>query len=184
MLDAVGVVHGRFQLLHNEHMKYILAGKKRCKHLIIGICNPDRSLVKYTENSPHRSEDVSNPFSYYERFQMIQGALLEKGISIYDFDIVPFPINYPELIFSYTPQNAKYYMTIYDKWGEEKREILEKIGCTVEVMWKRDISQKIISGTDVRRCIKEGKAWRQFVPPSVYKYIKVHELDKKIIGGE
>ena len=39
-MDKVGVIHGRFQLLHNDHMKYLLAGKQRCEHLIIGICNP------------------------------------------------------------------------------------------------------------------------------------------------
>lgn len=183
MIDEVGVVHGRFQLLHNEHMKYILEGKKRCKHLIIGICNPDKSLTKYSENCPHRSEAASNPFSYYERFQMIQGAMIESGISLYDFDIVPFPVNYPELIFCYTPRRAKYYMTIYDEWGTEKKTALEKIGCIVEVMWKKNIDQKLISGTDVRQCIRAGKAWKQYVPLSVFKYITEHGLDKRIVDG-
>ena len=41
MLDPIGVIHGRFQMLHHGHMEYLLAGKKRCQRLIIGISNPD-----------------------------------------------------------------------------------------------------------------------------------------------
>lgn len=58
MKDKLGVIHGRFQLLHNDHMKYLLAGKERCEHLIIGICNPEQDLTKYTSNNPHRSKKV------------------------------------------------------------------------------------------------------------------------------
>lgn len=180
MRDILGVIHGRFQLLHNEHMKYILAGKKRCEHLIIGICNPDISLTKYADANPHRSQAISNPFTYYERLQMIQGSMLEYGIALDEFDIVPFPINYPELIFSYVPQDAKFYMTIYDEWGVEKKKMLEKIGCNVEVMWQRDISEKVLSGTDVRSCIRDDMDWEQYVPQFVYRYIKQNCLDKKI----
>jgi len=39
-----GVVHGRFQVLHNDHVKYLLAGKARCRHLVVGITNPDSPL--------------------------------------------------------------------------------------------------------------------------------------------
>ena len=63
MKDKLGVIHGRFQLLHNDHMKYLLAGKERCEHLIIGICNPEQDLTKYTSNNPHRSKRSSNPLT-------------------------------------------------------------------------------------------------------------------------
>ncbi len=41
-----GVIHGRFQILHNDHMRYLLAGKERCEHLVVGITNPDPTLVR------------------------------------------------------------------------------------------------------------------------------------------
>ena len=43
-MHKIGVIHGRFQLLHNDHLKYLLAGKKRCEHLVVGITNPDPAL--------------------------------------------------------------------------------------------------------------------------------------------
>ena len=110
--DLVGVIHGRFQMLHKGHMEYLLAGKKRCEHLIIGIANPDTSLTKYNTANPHRSNPNANPLTYFERFQMLQGTLKDYGIGLDEFDIVPFPINYPELVFNYVPVDAKYYITI------------------------------------------------------------------------
>ena len=180
MRDQLGVVHGRFQLLHNEHIKYILAAKARCDHLIIGICNPDATLTKYAAENPHRSQIASNPFTYYERYQMIHGAMIEHGITLNEFDIVPFPINHPELIFNYAPSEAKFYMTIYDEWGRSKKKMLEDIGCHVEVMWQRDISEKVLSGTDVRTCIRMNMDWKQYVPQFVYQYIQQNHLDDRI----
>ena len=180
MKDAIGVVHGRFQLLHNDHVRYIMAGKEKCEHLIIGICNPDVNLTKYSGNNPHRSSETENPFTFYDRYKMVKGTLLHMGIKLEDFDIVPFPINYPELIFNYAPVDAKYYMTIYDAWGYEKREMLETIGCDVEVLWEVSLEKKGISGSDVRKLIKEGKEWKKYVPEYVYDYIMTNRLYKKI----
>ncbi|MFW9878404.1 MAG: nicotinate-nucleotide adenylyltransferase, partial [Candidatus Thorarchaeota archaeon] len=28
----IGVIHGRFQVLHNDHIKYLMAGKRLCKY--------------------------------------------------------------------------------------------------------------------------------------------------------
>lgn len=180
MKDSVGVVHGRFQLLHNDHIRYILAGKEKCKHLVIGICNPDKNLTAYSSSNPHRSKKDNNPFTYYERYQMIKGTLLDMGIQGDEFDIVPFPINYPELIFSYAPPNAKYYMTIYDAWGYEKKKTLEEIGCSIEVLWEISLEQKGISGSDVRKLIRDQKEWKQYVPEYVYSYIVANHLEERL----
>lgn len=180
MKDQIGVVHGRFQLLHNDHVRYIMAGKEKCEHLIIGICNPDMGLTKYSEANPHRSTQVANPFTYYDRYQMIKGTLIHMGIPATEFDIVPFPINYPEYIFSYTPSNARYYMTIYDAWGLEKKEKLEALGCDIEVLWEVPIINKGISGSDVRKLIADNKDWKEYVPQYVYDYVVHNHLDEKL----
>ena len=180
MKDAVGVIHGRFQMLHNGHMEYLLAGKERCERLIIGISNPDATLIKFNGANPHRSAAASNPLSYFERYEMIRLAMVEAGVPRDEFEIVPFPINYPELLFNYVPRDAKFYMTIYDEWSEEKQKTLQELGCEVEVMWKRSNDEKEISGTEVRACITAGEEWKHLVPPSVYEYVKANALEERI----
>ncbi len=179
-MDKVGVIHGRFQMLHKGHMEYLLAGKERCRYLIIGICNPDINMTKYSSANPHRSKGDANPLSYYERFQMIRGSMLESGVPLDEFDIVPFPINYPQLLFNYVPQNAKYYMTIYDEWSLEKKQSLEELGCDIDIMWIRSNADKVTSGTEVRTFIREGKNWQHLVPDFVYQYMISNKIDQRL----
>lgn len=179
-MDKIGVIHGRFQMLHHGHMEYLLEGKKRCEYLIIGIANPDVSTIKYSASNPHRSTILGNPLTYYERFQMIKGALLEVGVERNSFDIVPFPINYPELLPNYVPMDAKFYMTIYDEWSREKREKLVALGCDIEVMWERSNADKFTSGTEVRNRIIKGLKWDTLVPNFVFQYVRENGIDDKI----
>lgn len=179
-MDKIGVIHGRFQMLHIGHMEYLLAGKERCEYLLIGIANPDSTLTKYSGTNPHRSTSMANPLTYYERFQMISRAMQEAEVDQKEFDIVPFPINYPELLFNYVPSDAKYYMTIYDDWSREKQQSLESLGCDIQVMWTRTNAEKVTSGTEVRNLIIRGKPWKHLVPNAVYQYITEHKIDTRI----
>ncbi len=181
MKDKLGVIHGRFQLFHNDHLKFILAGKEKCEHLIIGICNPEVDLSKYTSSNPHRSKRSSNPLTYYERMECIKNSLIENGVSKEEFDIVPFPINFPEKIINYAPREAKYYLTIYDEWGEEKLKTLrDDYKLDVNVLWKVKLEEKGISASDVRKCIQDGRDWKEYVPNFVYNYIIDNGIDKRI----
>lgn len=179
-MDKIGVIHGRFQILHNEHMEYLLAGKSRCEYLIIGISNPDAYTTQRHATDPARSCAKNNPLTYYERFQMIATAMLGAGIPRSAFDMVPFPINYPERLSNYVPFDAKFYMTILDQWGIEKMNALKALDLDVEVMWRKNASQKKISATQVRNLIVCGKPWDHLVPQSVYDYIIDNGLDEKI----
>lgn len=179
-MNDVGVIHGRFQILHNDHMKYLLAGKERCRYLLIGIANPDEQMTKYNAAAPHRSEKQANPLTYYERFEMITGSMLEAGIRRDEFDIVPFPINCPERLFNYVPSEAYFYLTIYDAWGLEKKRILEELGCNVDIMWQKPLCEKGLAATEVRRLMCEGLPWEHLVPPFVANYIKKHSIIERI----
>ncbi len=168
----IGVIHGRFQILHDDHMKYLMAGKELCSHLIVGITNPDPTLAKYTETNPHRNMTSSNPLTYYERYVMIRDALLEKGLTLSEFSIVPFPINFPELIKFYVPMNAVFFLSIYDEWGRRKKSILESLGLKVHVLWDVPLEKKGLSGYDIREAMIHDQLWEQHVPPSTEKLIK------------
>ena len=183
MKDKVGVIHGRFQGLHLGHMEYLLAGLERCEHLYIGITNFDVDEVKPDNDAnPTRANKASNPFSFYHRYMMIKNSMLEAGAKLSQFDIIPFPIEFPNKIFNYAPKDAKYYVTIYDKWGEKKLAILKELGLDTEVMWIRTNAQRLTSGTEVRTLIEQDKEWKHLVPNAVYKYITENNLISTIKG--
>ena len=84
----LGFIHGRFQLFHNDHLNYALLAKAQCQKLIVGITSPENATLIREDIDPHRSEAASNPFTYYERFNMVKLALLEAGIKREDFDLM------------------------------------------------------------------------------------------------
>lgn len=179
-IAKTGVIHGRFQGLHYGHMEYLLEAKKRCEFLFVGITNPDPGLTKENIVDLKRSRAEENPFTYYERMFMIKGALLEAGIPHNEFDIIPFPINYPELIQFYAPQNALYFITIYDKWGEHKLKTIQDLGCKTNVMWIRTMDERFTTGVQVRSLIARNMEWENLVPKSISNYIKENKLDLRI----
>lgn len=178
--QKVGVIHGRFQILHYGHLEYLLEGKKRCDFLYIGITNPDPSLTKAEETNSSRSLEISNPLMYFERAIIIRNALLEANIQREEFEIVPFPINYPDLIKYYVPLDATFFITIYDNWGNHKQKVLEQMGLKVDVMWIRNMSERFTSGTEVRELMRTGKKWDHLVPPSVASFINNNNILNRI----
>lgn len=166
MID-LGVIHGRFQVLHNDHLRYLLAGKERCGHLVVGITNPDPLLTKDDPADPRRSRPGANPLTYFERYVLVRSALIQEGIAHQEFSVVPFPINIPELYRYYVPLDAVFFLTIYDAWGRKKLEKFKSLGLRTEVLWVREPSEKGLSGSDVRRRMAMGEPWEHMVPPSV-----------------
>ena len=176
----LGVIHGRFQVLHNDHIKYLLAGKQLCNHLVVGITNPDPSLTRDSEANPHRSTPIANPLTYYERYLMVHAALLEQGLKYSEFSIVPFPINLPELIKYYVPIDAIFFLTIYDEWGRQKRQYFESLGLKIHVLWEVTLENKGLSSNDIREDMIKDKQWEQYVPISVARLMKDWDIIKRI----
>ena len=184
MIDSLGAVMGRFQGLHLGHMEYLLAGAQRCEHLLVGVTHFDP-----WEDGPEELRDLNrmrssaNPFTYYERMSMLREALTEAGLSRDRFDVVPFPIERPERILQFIPRETACYVTIYDRWGEHKRQVLAGLGLKTQVLWVRADSQRLTSGTEVRRLIAEGRPWEHLVPPSVVHYLQEHGLVQRLQSG-
>ena len=177
-MTELGFIHGRFQLFHNDHLRYALLAKAQCKKLIVGITSPENTTLIREEIDPHRSEAASNPFSYFERFNMVKLALLEAGIKREDFEIVPFPIERPEILHNYIPLTATSFFTIYDEWGYEKLHRLGELGYGTYVLF--DDREKQMCSTDIRQKIALGDDWSAFVPAAVYRYITENGLTDKI----
>ena len=180
-MENIGVVFGRFQIFHNEHLEYVLAAKARCARLIVGIASPDASCAPPEAADANRGTREANPCSYYERMQMIESVLLEAGIPREEFDIVPFPIGKPELIASYIPEGACIFVTILDAWGHVRAQRLRDAGFRVEVLWER--TEKGISASMVRERIRNGGNWDELVPDATYRYLAAFNIDLRIRDG-
>ena len=176
----IGVIHGRFQVLHNDHIKYLLAGKQLCKHLVVGITNPDPSLTRDSKANPHRSTSIANPLTYYERYLKVQAALLEQGLKFTEFSIVPFPINIPELLKYYVPLDAIFFLTIYDDWGRQKQKFFESLGLNIHVLWEVTLENKGLSSSDIRDDMIKDEQWEEYVPKSVAYLMKDWGINKRL----
>jgi len=183
MSHRAGLIHGRFQVLHNDHLVYLLAGKERCDHLIIGVTNPSMELTETEESNPERSDPSNNPLTYEERKIMIRKALKEAGISAETFSIIPFPICKPEILKEMAPKEAVYFLTIYDEWGHEKLKRFGALGLQTEIMWEKPESEKGISGKDVRHAIRDNNGWQSMVPPAVAELVESWNLQERLSGS-
>jgi cytidyltransferase-like protein len=163
-------VHGRFQPFHNGHLEYVLRAKGRCRHLVVGITNPDPTWIQAEDSSAHRHEPESNPFTYLERTLMIRDSLLDEGLRPQAFSIVPFPIHDPKLCRYYVPTGAVHFVRVYSGWEQEKIRRLRAEGFTVEIL---DLGkEKEISGVEVRRRLSSGLPWEHLLPPGTAAVIR------------
>jgi len=175
-----GVIHGRFQILHLDHMKYLLAGKALCRHLVVGITNPDPVLTKADPADPARSSAAANPLTYYERVVLLRSALVEGGILLPEFTIVPFPVNRPELYQYYVPLDAVFFLSIYDDWGIRKKELFQKSGLVIHVLRQVPAEQKGLSATTIREAIVNDQPWEHWVPVCVAEQIKKWNIPARL----
>ena len=176
-----GVVHGRFQGLHLKHMEYLLAAKMRCRLLYVGITHPD--IFACPAASPLDVQGTlvrDNPLAYIERYEMIRDSLLEFGVKREEFEIIPFPVDRPDVLAQYAPADAVYYMSICGEWDREKEKILSSLGLKTEILWERDPEEKGITGTELRALIAGDGSWRQYMPKAAAEYLTEHGLDERI----
>lgn len=176
----LGVIHGRFQVLHNDHLKYLLAGKSRCRELVIAITNPDPSLSSMESVDCNRSQPVANPLTYYERYRLVKDAMTGAGQDLHSYCIVPLPISMPEMYQFYVPLNAVFFLTIYDDWGRRKQAYFQSLGLKTEILWDIPLSEKGISGSHVRQLMLESKDWESLVPPSVASLLRKWRIPERI----
>ena len=164
-----GCVHGRFQPFHRGHLEYALLAKERCRHLLVGITNPDPTWITPEAANAHRHTVEFNPFTYFERALMIRDSLLGEALEEREFVVTPFPIQKPELCRHYVPRDTIHFVRVYSGWEEEKVRRLKAQGFAVEVLGRGE--EKAISGKEVRRLIQAGLAWEHLVSPAAVPLI-------------
>ena len=153
-------------------MEFLDAAKRRCDRLIVGVTNPDIRDMAFHPSDPNRSKEGSNPFTYFQRLEMIESALRSAGWRAEDFSIIPADIADDEAVQALPgvlpdPGQTVVLATIYDEWGEEKVARMSKLGFSVEILWRRAMSQRATSGTEIRRLMAAGVEWHHLVPAGV-----------------
>ncbi|HEX2078295.1 MAG TPA: hypothetical protein VHG08_11320 [Longimicrobium sp.] len=175
--NALGSAHGRFQVLHNEHLEYLLEAKRRCQHLLVGITAYDLNFGD-SDNEDHRTLATNNPLTYYERQLLIREALRESGVALTDFTVVPFPIEHPLDLPNFIPVSATCYTTLREPWNSEKITRIRQLGYNVEVVIE---GAKAIEGVVLRRMIVEkDDRWKQLVPPSTVRLVAEFGLEARL----
>lgn len=165
-----GMVHGRFHPFHHGHLEYALSAFQRCDHLIVGITNPDPSLIIQEPSDPERHLPAANFFTFFERQRMVRAALAEAGCDAHQVSVVPFPIHHPERWRFYCPPGTTQFVRIFSAWGREKVERFQAMGWPVVVLDEGE--KKQVSGTEVRRRLVMGQGWEELVPVAVARILK------------
>jgi|WetSurMetagenome_2_1015567.scaffolds.fasta_scaffold202977_2 nicotinamide mononucleotide adenylyltransferase len=165
-----GIVHGRFQPFHNDHLKYCIDAKKHCDFLWIGLTQFDINSLAQSPKDKHRQAPKNNPLTYFERLCIIQASLVDAGLSKDTFSFIPFPIENPSNLHCFAPLDAPIFTTINDQWNEFKIKVLEKAGFKVIVLWKES---KKFEGAKIRKMVLEGDIrWKTCVPRRAAKILE------------
>jgi len=178
-----GVIHGRFQVLHRDHLRYLLAGRALCRHLVVGITNPDPTLTREHRADPHRSRAEANPLTYYERYQLVRAALAEAGTPLDALSIVPLPINLPDLYRYYVPLDAVFFLSVTDDWGRQKLRTFHDLGLRTHVLWDVPPEAKGLSAAEIRGRMLRGEPWEHLVPPSAAALLRRWGIPARLAGA-
>lgn len=158
------MIHGRFQPFHVGHFDYLKKALQLIdEQLIIGITNATPESIKNESTDDHRHLSSTNPYTYFERLQMIQESIFALDIPVRELEkifIVPFPIHEQHLWKFFVSKETVQIMSVLEPWDEEKEQRFKKYGYKT---YRLDCS-RITSGTIVRRAIKYKQAYQKLVP--------------------
>ncbi|MBD3261347.1 MAG: nicotinamide-nucleotide adenylyltransferase [Candidatus Altiarchaeales archaeon] len=146
-----GFVLGRFQPLHNGHLKMMEWVAQRVDELIIGLGSCNKSHV------------FENPFTKDERHRMIKEALdIKPAYSIVDLPDVGDDKLWVRNILDNVEFDVFYTNAVCERNLLQKKVEVEEIPFFDRHIW---------CATNIRENIVEGLEWRNLVPPQVQKII-------------
>jgi nicotinamide-nucleotide adenylyltransferase len=154
---------GRFQPLHNGHLKVIKWILKKYDKLIIVIGNSQESNTE------------KNPFTLDERKEMIENTLKNEGIDEKNYQIIGIPDVYDDESWVNSILDKAKFDTVFTRNPWSKRCFdLFKIPVKEHPMFGD------ISASKIRNMVKENKEWKNFVPEEVQTIIERIDLKKRL----
>ncbi len=159
-----GLLIGRFQPFHNGHLEAIKQILEECDSMIIGI------------GSAQEERTSANPLSGGERIAMIRKVIKSRKIEL--VEIYPIPdLNchpaWPYYVKAILPDFDKVYgnsevvLDLFDTIGHQTGSI-------------NQVEREKLSGTEIRKRIKEDGEWRDLVPEEVVKYLGDIDMKNRV----
>jgi nicotinamide-nucleotide adenylyltransferase len=148
------LILGRFQPLHNGHMKVIEDALKQDKDIVIAI------------GSPGKSNQKINPFSGEERKEMIEKTLNARKLPARIFFV-------PD-----RPSDEGYVEHVLEHIRAKPDKIITENPWTIDLFTKAGYDVHItpryfgISATEIRRRMACGEDWESMVPEQISEAVK------------
>ena len=170
--SQLACVTGRFQPVHRQHMELFELALDQAEHLIVAVTNPDIQARQEVATSLHRHSIAANPFTYFERVQLLTSALDRAG-HLRRTTIVPFDLTRPEVWTDYVPRGTRHFVRAYSDWERQKADWFREAGYPVTLL--EGSAQGRISSTDIRSSLAMETAsgstssmqdWHELVPTS------------------
>ena len=177
-------VTGRFQPVHDDHLRLFRTALAVGDRLVVAVTNPDPGTRQADPSSEHRHRADANPFTYYERVELLTAALAaDEGLGperAAQVRIVPFDLARPEHWSHYVPLSAVQYVGVYGPWEREKvRRLLAGGYRVVEVPGEESTRR---TATAIRAAVRAGQDWERLVPPSTVGPLRTL-LDRRSATG-
>jgi cytidyltransferase-like protein len=161
-------VTGRFQPVHADHLALVRTALAAGGRLVVGVTNPDPGARRAEPTSAHRHRSDANPFTFYERVELLAAALGDE-LGLGDVRVVPFDLGRPEHWAHYVPLSAVQHVGMSGPWEREKARRLAAGGYRV-VEVPREGARR--SSTAIRACLRSGGDWEPLVPPATVPLLR------------
>jgi nicotinamide-nucleotide adenylyltransferase len=172
--ESLACVTGRFQPVHADHLRLFRLALQASGRLVVAVTNPDPGTRRAEPTSAHRHLGEANPFTYYERLELLTAALgSDEGAGpgmAERVRIVPFDLARPEHWSSYVPLSAVQYVGVYGPWEREKVRRLAAGGYRV-VEVPGDVRSRRTS-TAIRTALRAGEGWECLVPAATVEPLR------------
>ncbi len=186
------MVHGRFQPFHNGHLEYLRAARDLCDTLIVGITNPDPTVILEEPTSEHRHLPESNPYTYFERLLMVREVLRDEGVPDERWIIIPFPVNSPDRWRYYLPMNAVHYLRVRDEGVPDERWIIIPFPVNSPDRWRYYLPMNAVHYLRVFSDWEQSKVDRlcahgyqvEVLHPGIEKEIEASEVRRRMTNDE
>lgn len=170
-----GCVTGRFQPVHEDHLRLIRIALAECARVVVGITSPDPAKLRPEPTSAHRHRLDANPFTYLERLALIVTALGDDRRVI----VAPFDLGEPDTWVHQAPLDTVQYVALNGPWEAEKAQRLRTFGYAVREVEPAGPEPR--RATDIREAMRAGEPWDHLVPeatvPLLHRMIARREED-------